>query len=335
MPANVVKTGEQERLWNKAKGLAEKQGHAKDWPYIMGIFKQMGAMTKSLQVPPAFRNQSTPGQVPSKENLEIMRMATQRPKPFSVARLLANDEPRHTLASVMKGMGLSLDKVGEWVDFLGEAVRGATNEVQLRQSILAKCLEDNMDGAFRQALLQRSLSYWRGQMQKSEVEVFSVDDLRKAEPRGGTYYKRTPTKGGKYRYFYNEEEYGKAKDAHVSGKDAESAHISGKVLKAIESAGEGGCDVSAFKDLVKKYGSQKVAGILKGGAGGKAQFKKGKFYLGGSTPEKAEKKPKAIKDEPAKKNLEKGFFIMVKGEDKSASTAIGRTTRRHGRKVRN
>ena len=40
MPA-FVKTPEDERLWAKAKGLAEDQGHKEDWAYITGIFKKM------------------------------------------------------------------------------------------------------------------------------------------------------------------------------------------------------------------------------------------------------------------------------------------------------
>lgn len=41
MPANVVKTPADERHWKMAKELAAKQGHVKDWKYIMGIFRRM------------------------------------------------------------------------------------------------------------------------------------------------------------------------------------------------------------------------------------------------------------------------------------------------------
>lgn len=40
MPA-FIKTKEDERLWSKAKGIAEKSGHKEDWAYITGIFKKM------------------------------------------------------------------------------------------------------------------------------------------------------------------------------------------------------------------------------------------------------------------------------------------------------
>jgi len=34
--------GINEKLWNKAKKLAEKQGRKDDYKYIMGIYKKMG-----------------------------------------------------------------------------------------------------------------------------------------------------------------------------------------------------------------------------------------------------------------------------------------------------
>lgn len=41
MPNNVVKYPGDEHEWNKAKAIAAKEGHAKDYKYIMGIFKKM------------------------------------------------------------------------------------------------------------------------------------------------------------------------------------------------------------------------------------------------------------------------------------------------------
>jgi len=36
-----IKTKEDERLWKKAQGIAEKNGLKEDWPYITGIYKKM------------------------------------------------------------------------------------------------------------------------------------------------------------------------------------------------------------------------------------------------------------------------------------------------------
>ena len=43
MPTNVVKTPEDERLWQKAKARAKEQGKAENYAYIMGIYKSMNS----------------------------------------------------------------------------------------------------------------------------------------------------------------------------------------------------------------------------------------------------------------------------------------------------
>lgn len=47
MPANVVKTESDERLWVRAKQQAEKQGHGSDYAYVMKIFQNMKGSDKS------------------------------------------------------------------------------------------------------------------------------------------------------------------------------------------------------------------------------------------------------------------------------------------------
>lgn len=41
MPSNVVKSKRDERLWQKAKKQAKKQGKAGEYDYIMGIYQKM------------------------------------------------------------------------------------------------------------------------------------------------------------------------------------------------------------------------------------------------------------------------------------------------------
>jgi hypothetical protein len=49
MPANVVKTKEDEHKWSKAKSIAAKEGKKKDWSYIMGIYNKMkGKKSKKM-----------------------------------------------------------------------------------------------------------------------------------------------------------------------------------------------------------------------------------------------------------------------------------------------
>lgn len=46
MPVNQVKTPEEEKLWNKAKAIAAKEGHKEDWAYINGIYQNMKGRDK-------------------------------------------------------------------------------------------------------------------------------------------------------------------------------------------------------------------------------------------------------------------------------------------------
>ncbi|MCL8207211.1 MAG: hypothetical protein K6V97_03935 [Actinomycetia bacterium] len=41
MPASVVRTPREERLWEQAKQRAARQGHAGDWAYVMGVFERL------------------------------------------------------------------------------------------------------------------------------------------------------------------------------------------------------------------------------------------------------------------------------------------------------
>lgn len=41
MPANLVKTPKDEKLWSKAKAIAAKEGHKEDWAYINSIYQNM------------------------------------------------------------------------------------------------------------------------------------------------------------------------------------------------------------------------------------------------------------------------------------------------------
>jgi hypothetical protein len=50
MPASVVKTARDEHLWDRAKGIAEKEGRTKDYAYIMGIFQRMKGLSKSSEI---------------------------------------------------------------------------------------------------------------------------------------------------------------------------------------------------------------------------------------------------------------------------------------------
>jgi hypothetical protein len=178
--------------------------------------------------------------------------------------------------------------------------------VVLRQNVLAKCREANFDDAMRRVVLQRALVGWRG-MRKSLVQVVTPDDLKKAFTPGGTYHRRVPRASGKgYTYYYDEEKYRNSKNAHVSGEEAAHGYISGEVEKAVTAAGSKGCDVTAFKSLVKKYGAKQVGSVLTKCSGSKFMYKGKRFYPA----------QKMVADEKKLTSGQKG----VKSKDKGKST---------------
>lgn len=183
MPANVVHSPEQERLWSKAKARAEAQGRAKDWRYVMGIFKRMGGLGKSL-VPAQYRLQRIPGQVPSRERMADMRDQRdleRMPRQPEIAQLLQNTDPMGSAASVVRGMGFDARASQNWESFLEKAVASATNELVLRQAVISQTREARLQPELRQAILERALSFWRT-ARKSMVRVVTVDELQKGVP---------------------------------------------------------------------------------------------------------------------------------------------------------
>ena len=290
MPANVVQSPEQERLWSKAKVQAEKQGHAKDWQYIMGIFKRMGGMEKSL-VPAAFRLQRTPGQVPSRERM--MELREQRdmermPRQPDLAQLLQNTDPMGSASSVVRGLGFDARGMGSWERFLEKAAASAPNELVLRQAVVAQAREDHLQPELRQAILERALSFWRT-ARKSMVEVVTVDELKKAEPRGGAYHRRVP-QGEGYRYIYDPEKYQGRPDAHVDGREARRTYLHGRICKAVGERGDQGAHLRELRDeMAERFHPEEVEEALKGCAGGKLEFRKGRFYLRAGAAEGAAK----------------------------------------------
>ena len=302
MPANVVHSPEQERLWNKAKVQAEKQGHAKDWRYVMGIFKKMGGLSKSL-VPSQYRMQRTPGQVPSRERLQALREQHElerMPRQPDLAQLLQNNDPMGSASSVVRGMGFDARGVQNWETFLEKAAASATNELVLRQAVISQAREARLEPELRQAILERALSFWRT-TRKSLVQVVTVDelkkggpsanaDLQKAEPRGGAYHRRVPQEDGGYRYIYDAEKYQTRPDAHVDGREARRTYLHGKICKAVGERGDQGAHLRELRDeMAERFHPDEVEEAIKGCAGGKLEFRKGRFYLRAGAVEGAAK----------------------------------------------
>jgi len=303
MPANVVKPG-QEKYWEMAKQQAAKQGHAGDWDYVTGIFQKM-VVNKSMSkagyysdVPPTHggatmgaRGGVWPGGVPSRERMEIMRLAQAKPRPQpSTMEQLQGDRPVLRISKVIDGVGLDVAQQQSYEKLLGE-VLPSRNEVAVRQRIMSKMAHDRLDPVQRRVIMQRALSFRRNVMQKSGVIVHSLEEFHeapeqesfvmKADPRGGKYHRRVPRKGGKgYRYYYDEDQYNRHDQAHVSGNDAAQEAIKSAVQKRLEGDDAGGLDIKDLKSLVTRYGSKMVGKVLeKERTEGRIKFQKGRLSL--------------------------------------------------------
>ena len=191
MPVNVVKTPADEKHWNAAKKAAEAQGRGNDYAYVMGIFQKMSgakkALSKGFYIPAQYSTYRIPGQVPGYQDpdaREAFRMANTPPQPFSVARLLAYDEPILGADSVTRGLGLAPDRAGALARFVEELANVAANEIILRQGVMERAMVEGLDLEQTRAVLQRTLTLYRG-LGKSRVAVFTPDDLRKARAERG------------------------------------------------------------------------------------------------------------------------------------------------------
>lgn len=230
-------------------------------------------------IPPAFRNVRMGGQVPSRENIEALKLAKEQPLTLSAEMLSAHTEPVMRIEGITKGLGLDSARENSWNKFLDDQLNGGVNELVMRKALHSRMLNERMEPEMRKAIFQRSMNYYREKMSKSVVQVLTPDEiLEKAEARGGSYHRRVPKKNGKgFNYFYDEAQYSSRDYAHLSGAEARDNRIKKAVGSMLESKPEFAPE--DMKDLVKKYGAKEVAAVLKKqcGDGGPVEFKNGKF----------------------------------------------------------
>lgn len=233
-----------------------------------------------------FINVRTGGQVPSRERLRDLAQAYRPPKPVTTARLLDSGKPVYRLSDVFSGLGLDPDAQASWQAMLGPVIEGSGNEVALRQAIYATMRERKADGALGSAVLERAIKYRAEKLNKSleaphpncSCQLVTVDELRKGEARGGTYYRRVMGKSGRYRYYYDQDKYEGSPEAHLDGEGASKRAIKARVGALLEKAGKAGVPVAELKTLTKRYGAKRVAGVLKSAQeSGELSYKKGKL----------------------------------------------------------
>jgi hypothetical protein len=327
MPVGVVKSPEDERHWNKAKTLAAKQGRAKDWAYIMGIYQKMNgksmdaaekclAKSTTAALSPMFILTKWPGQVPTRENIDLLRQTKQMPAPMTVARMLNHDGAYLSPASVIDGLGLDRAKANEWRELLGKALN-SRNELTVRHELVSKMLADRMAPELRRALFSRALSYYRD-MRKSMVQIVTADELRKSTgegSRGGNVIGHAA--GGKPIYgdkgkvpWPDEQAAAQAKQKHFASQwvnptgqvsTVSKAEQPGAIVDAGEqgdpdmrlervirvvchrlgNAGPEGLSLDKLSDVIKTYGQPLVAKALNKACaqGGSMTFKKGLLQL--------------------------------------------------------
>lgn len=258
-------------------------------------------MKKSYTVAPGWRGGSIPGQVPglNPEQRGVMQLATAPAKPRDI---LADNAPRLTVSSVLRGLGLPWDQEKAWTAFLTEACKGP-NEVAVRQALFSRFQTEGTDPELRRILTHRTLIYFRG-MQKSMTRIVSISELRKAEARGGKYYRRVPHESGKgHRYIYDADKYHSRSDAHLSGEEVSHKRAHAAVQSHLEELGDKGGAPDDFKPVLEKHGKKAVDALREKVKNGDAHFHEGRFYAqkpGQKTPDTPEDKPKdATSQKPA------------------------------------
>jgi hypothetical protein len=227
-------------------------------------------MDKSL-LPPSRPVMRMPGQIATKEQIELQRLAERRAVEPDLNEYLKDGAPIYRPEAVMKGLMLDNGAQSE----LRRILEQTDSELALRQSVYAFYKSRDLDPAVGRVLLHRSVNYYRNSLTKALVLSVESDKLEKAVARGGSYHRRIPKQGGGYRYIYDEDTYRKAKDAHISGDEATQGYLRSSVEKCLS---KGPCGAEAFKSLVEKHGSKAVANVLRESVKkGTVVYKAGKF----------------------------------------------------------
>lgn len=206
-----------------------------------------------------------PGQVPYNA-----KDAYKPPKPISVEQSL--ELPINSVFDIVRGI-IDSTKIEEWINFINNLIVTVPNGLALRKEIAIFGRE--LDPMARNIILMRTMKYYN-QINKSFIR-FNID-LEKAVPRGGNYFRRVPKKSGKgYNYYYTEDDYNRSKSSHLSGENAHVSYLGNKVKNIL--VNKNGSDASVFKNLIQKYGIDKVENILKTSVEkGDIKIKGNKFY---------------------------------------------------------
>ena len=180
-----------------------------------------------------------PGQVPSRENIDMLRYTKEMPKEPTVAQLFAHSGTYLSPRSVIDGLGLNKAQEQEWSQFLHKALR-SPNELVMRHEVVGKMLADRMDPDLRRALFQRALSCYRD-LRKSQVEVVTVDELKKSDKTEQAYIVENKQQGD---------------------PEERMERIIELVCNRIANGGQEGLSLDNLADITKNYGTTLTAKAL-------------------------------------------------------------------------
>lgn len=247
--------------------------------------------TGYLAVPGQVPGQSTPLHVRPRLDPEVEHALNARPPPWDIDRALG--KPPLTAQDVVRGLGLSKAMETRLAKIVAREVVCSSNRVQLAKSIMDVLLHEGLDPAVRQIINHRSAALYKRVLRKSGFrEVFRPSDVRLLRKAGVKYVAKVERQG-RTRYFYDSDKYKAAHGTHVSQEEGNRRMMGKNVLRCVAKAGDGGCAVDGFRELVQKHGAGDVHRAVRSAVeAGELSVKGGRFYA-------------VQKDKPAAKNRAK------------------------------
>jgi hypothetical protein len=188
--------------------------------------------------------------------------------PRNLERDLDIGPPREVQISLLtnsvltvRGIVSGLDLDDSWLSYIETSVQTANNALDVLKDLAVKAESENVDPFIRNVLGMRTLSYFK-HFKKSLYYI----PLRKAEARGGKYYRRVINPSGKYTYYYDVDKYYHSKSGHLDGARANKNYLQNKVKNILINNGNV-VDIKVLRPLVKKYGVESVSRVIEEGIG--------------------------------------------------------------------
>lgn len=126
---------------------------------------------------------SNAGRIPTRTAMNALR-ESQKAAPMPTgqrgARMLEETNPRTSIASITRNIGMDPSAELVWRQYLGNLLDGVPDEVNLRQALYTKMQEAKMENNMRKEVMVRSLDYWRRRQAQKSSGVMDVETAFKA-----------------------------------------------------------------------------------------------------------------------------------------------------------